>query len=279
MTMAPRLDEKDRFAASREAPIDRAEHLTARRIADVLRHRSAQQRIFLIDDAENIEEAAARGIRLDSMYVASSAPAAARARLCNLVPGVEVTDIDDAVLHSLFGTEKHARCFALARAPRRARLHDLRTATGDILVLDGVRVVGNIGAIIRTACAFGSEGIIVLDSGLRSVLDRRLIRASRGLVFALPVVLTAHTDGVEFLAQSDLSVAVLSAQARTSPSSLREITGRVALVLGGERNGVSDALAAVADHHYGIPMARGVDSLNVSVAAAIGLYARRAAHS
>ncbi|MFC9560608.1 TrmH family RNA methyltransferase [Agromyces sp. NPDC056965] len=255
--------------------IDGARHPEARRIADVLRSRADKPNVFVLDDLENIEQAVACGIELDGLYATVSSSANGPPSLVGVDPDVPVHIIDDAVARSLFGGQKHSRIFALARAPRSPRLFDLIEATGDIIVLDGVRLVGNIGAITRTACALGAAGVILLESGLRTVLDRRLIRASRGLVFATPVILASRAECADFILRTKLPVAALSADALEGLDSIGALTGRLAIVLGGERDGVSSELDALTTHRYAIPMTADVESLNVSVAAGIALYEHR----
>lgn len=247
----------------------------ARRIADVLRARSGNPRVFLIDDAENIREAVAGGVTIDSVYVSPSADLLASAAAA----GHDVPHyvLGDGVARTLFGDQKRSRVFALARAPRQPRLQDLIAATGDIIVLDGVRLVGNIGAITRTACALGASGVVLVDSGLRTIFDRRLIRSSRGLVFATSVVTATRRECVEFLGEEHVTVAALSADAVEPLRSIRSVPGRLALLMGGEREGVSSELDALTTHRYAIPMSPDVESLNVSVAAGIALYEHGAA--
>jgi rRNA methylases len=258
-------------AHSEAQAIDSVRHPVARRIADVLRNRSNKPRVFVIDDAENVEQAIASGIRLDSVYVTHSAAS----DLSTLLPvddDVPKYILEDRVAGELFGDQKRPRVFALARAPRTPVLDDLRGTRGDLVVLDGVRLVGNIGAITRTACALGAAGLILLDSGLRTTLDRRLIRASRGLVFFLPIVLAERRECTEFLRHERISIATLSADAESPLRWLRSVADRVAIVLGSERDGVSHDLDQLANHRYSIPMTPGVESLNVSVTAGIALY-------
>lgn len=252
-----------------------ARHPAARRIADVLRSRSAKPKVCLLDDPENIEQAVASGITLDSLYVTASLCERGFPPLAGVGHDVPLYALDDAVARELFGEHKHARVFALARAPRPSTLRDLVDAEGDVIVLDGVRIVGNIGAITRTACALGSAGLILINSGLRTTLDRRLIRASRGLVFARPIVIADHAECVDFIRHERLKVAALAAGAADPLSSIRMVNERLALVLGSERAGISPELAGITTHRYAIPMTPSVESLNVSVAAGIALYEHR----
>lgn len=255
--------------------IDDARHPAVRRVADVLRNRSPKPKVIVVDDPENIEQAVACGVKLDSMYVTTSAAARRLPALTGVDPDVPLHVLDGAVSRTLFGEQKNGRIFALAHAPRPSRLHDLTGTTGDVIVLDGVRIVGNIGAIVRTSCALGAAGVVVLDSGLGTALDRRLIRASRGLVFATPVVLASRTECADFIRRERLTVAALLAGAAEPLSSIRAVAERLALVLGGEREGVSPELEMLTTRRYAIPMAPNVESLNVSVTAGIALYEHR----
>ena len=92
----------------------------------------------------------------------------------------------------------------------------------------------------------------------------------------MPVVVASRADLARFARREDLSVATLSADASRPLTSIRDDTGRLAIVVGSEREGVSAELGGLSTVRYAIPMAPGVDSLNVSVAAGIALYARRA---
>ena len=240
----------------------------------MLRSRSEKPKVFVLDDPENIGQAAASGIELDSLY-ATASTATRVAALASDYPDVPFHVLDDAVARSLFGEQKHSRVFALAHAPRPPQLRDVIGMTGDIVVLDGVRLVGNIGAITRTACALGASGIVLLDSGLRTALDRRLIRASRGLVFETPVILANRTEFADFVRREKLAVATLEAHAVEPLSAIRRVPRRLVIALGGEREGVSSELDALTTYRYAIPMTPSVESLNVSVTAGIALYEHR----
>ncbi|NUW33073.1 NshR/TsnR family 23S rRNA methyltransferase [Nonomuraea sp. SMC257] len=259
-----------------EAVIESTCHPAVRRVADVLRTPSGAQRVILIDDEENIAQALRCGIRFDSLYATigmESAvpeifiPAGAR--------HVPMHLLSERTVKELFGNDKRSRVFALAHRPRRPTLGDLSDRDGDIVVLDGVRLAGNIGAITRTACALGAAGVVLLDSGLTSVLDRRLIRASRGLVFSLPVVLASRQELRDYLRQQGISVAGLAVDASTPLNVISTVRRRLALLIGGERTGTSDDMDVLAEHRYRIPMTSGVESFNVSVATGIALYERR----
>lgn len=255
--------------------IENPSHPIARRVRDILRAGSSARRTVLIDDEENIVQALRSGVRLESLYFAEHGPVVNEEVLAATISSrIPVHRVSVSTLAAIFGPEKRTRVFALADRPRPRTLADLARMEGDVVVLDGVRLAGNIGAITRSAAALGAAGVILIDSGITSTYDRRLIRASRGLVFSLPVVLSTHQQVADFLRETSIMLVGLAADASAPLAELSEIPGRLALLLGSERAGASEALVALASRHYTIPIDPGIDSLNVSVAGAIALYER-----
>ncbi|NOV98911.1 TrmH family RNA methyltransferase [Isoptericola halotolerans] len=262
-------------AVSGPAPfIDTDRHPAVRRVADVLRSRAPVPRTIVIDDAECIEQAVAAGVRIEAIYATPDRAARAEGLHAG-VPRADRFTVGEDVLRPLLSRDKASRLLALARAPRPSSWGEVAAARGDVLVLDGVRITGNVGAIVRSACAFGAAAVVLIDSGLRSAYDRRVIRASRGLVFAMPVLLADQGELVEFLRSADVLLASLAADAEEPLEGIGRHPDRMAILLGSERRGSSSSLEALADRRYAVSMAPGMDSLNVSVAAALALYERR----
>ncbi|MBA2459410.1 MAG: RNA methyltransferase [Gemmatimonadales bacterium] len=157
--------------------------------------------------------------------------------------------------------------------PRRWRLEDLAPGAGSmLLVLDAVQDPGNVGAILRTALGLGAAGVVALK-GTAELTNPKAVRGSMGALFKLPAV---SADTEEFLAWArDRGVRIWITAAEGEP--LGTTAGRrqlppVALVLGNEGAGVGPALEAAAERRVAIPLAAGVESLNVAVAAGIFLY-------
>ncbi|CAB4788148.1 MAG: hypothetical protein F2718_08525 [Actinobacteria bacterium] len=141
-----------------------------------------------------------------------------------------------------------------------------------LLILEGLVNHTNVGAIIRSAAAFGVDGIL-LDTHCADPLYRRAIRTSMGTVFNMKWArFTDHLDLAERLAESKYDVLAL-----TPLPSARSIRSwrpgeRSALILGTEGDGLSTDAHGIASQELRIPMAAGIDSLNVSAAAAVALY-------
>jgi len=174
----------------------------------------------------------------------------------------------------LFENEKISRVFAIAQIPAPAGLDSLAAIPRDIVVLEDVGISGNIGAIIRTALAFGAGGVVLLNKDPVDIYDRRLIRASRGHVFSLPVVTATTEELLRFCAQREVDILVTMPRADTMIHEISSLPRRLALVFGGEKQGCSQALINAATFRVRIPTNREVESLNVSAAAGITLFCR-----
>ncbi|WP_435299066.1 TrmH family RNA methyltransferase [Timonella sp. A28] len=252
--------------------IDDVRHPAIRRVVDVIRSKSAKPRTLIIDDEENIRQAVSAGLEIESLYVTPRFENAEE--LQQFTKATSLYVLGESAVKTLFKGDKSSRVFVLAKAPRLATWRDVASRTGDVLALDGVRIAGNIGAIIRSASAFDAAGVVLLDSDLTNVFDRRIIRASRGLVFSIPVIIATKEEFTQFLRTEDIPLACLAADGETPLSSISTLDGRISLLLGSERTGASTELEDAAKWRCSVPMNPNVESLNVSVATGIALYAR-----
>lgn len=160
---------------------------------------------------------------------------------------------------------------ALATPPART-LHDVAPHPGDLLLLlDGVQDPSNVGAILRSAEAFGVRAALLL-SGSASPFSARALRASAGSALRVPIVAAlAPEEAVRFCREGD--VLLVGAEAHGGGPPKRPRTGRaIGLVLGSEGHGLTPALEAALEIRVTIPLAPRVESLNAAVAAALLLY-------
>jgi TrmH family RNA methyltransferase len=186
--------------------------------------------------------------------------------------GVLVEDVADAELEALADTE-HPQGVVVVIEPRRWTLSDIRMATGTVvLALDGVQDPGNVGTMLRTALGLGASGMIALK-GTADLTNSKVLRAAMGATFRLPAATASADELVAWGRLQRMEIWVADASGETTDRLPRR-NGRapVALVLGNEGAGVSPSLEAVASRRVAIPLAPGVESLNVAVAAGILLY-------
>lgn len=145
-----------------------------------------------------------------------------------------------------------------------------RGAGALIMVLEGVEKPGNLGAVLRSADAAQADAVIVCDP-LTDLYNPNLIRASIGAVFTVPTVVCSSEECIAFLKEH--RIAILTAQLQDSHLYYdTDMCGPVALVMGTESTGLTQQWRDAADAHIRIPMLGHLDSLNVSVSAAILLF-------
>ena len=139
-----------------------------------------------------------------------------------------------------------------------------------IIVLESVEKPGNLGAILRSAEAAGVDAVIVCDP-LTDMYNPNLIRASIGGVFCVPTAVCSSEECIAFL--KERGITILTAQLQDSYEYYDyDMTRATAIVMGTESTGLTDQWRKAADAHIRIPMLGRLDSLNVSVSAAILMY-------
>ena len=154
---------------------------------------------------------------------------------------------------------------------REMHLEDLELKENPlIMVLESVEKPGNLGAILRSADAAGADAVIVCDP-LTDLFNPNLIRSSIGGIFSVPTVACSSEQAIRWLKANRIQI--LTAQLQDSSyyydTDMREGT---AIVMGTEATGLTDIWREAADAHILIPMLGRLDSLNVSVSAAILLF-------
>ena len=157
------------------------------------------------------------------------------------------------------------------RRPKPAEVSAVCAGARRVAVVDGVVDTTNIGAIFRSAAALGIDAVLLTPSSC-DPLNRRAVRVSMGSVFLVPW--TWVDAGLQSLrelgfrtaamALTDQSVSIDHPALRSEP--------KLAIVLGTEGDGLSDATISRADYVVRIPMAHGVDSLNVAAASAVAFW-------
>ena len=162
---------------------------------------------------------------------------------------------------------------------RKRHLDDLKTGENPLIaVLESVEKPGNLGAVLRSADAAGADAVIICDP-LTDLYNPNLIRASIGAVFTTNVITATSEEAVQWLRRN--GIRILTAQLQDSQWYYdTDMRAGTAIVMGTESTGLTSVWREAADAHIRIPMLGRLDSLNVSVSAAILLYeAVRQRHS
>ncbi|MFI0863425.1 TrmH family RNA methyltransferase [Streptomyces smyrnaeus] len=145
-----------------------------------------------------------------------------------------------------------------------------------VVIMESVNDHTNIGAIFRSAAALGMDAVL-LSPDCADPLYRRSVKVSMGAVFAVPYArLDSWPGGLEAVRDAGFELLALTPDEKAVPidtAVTADGAARVALMLGAEGDGLSARALRAADEWVRIPMAHGVDSLNVGAAAAVAFYA------
>lgn len=139
-----------------------------------------------------------------------------------------------------------------------------------ILLAEGVEKPGNLGAMLRTADGAGVDAVISADP-VTDWGNPNVVRASKGTVFALPVATASTAQTLAWLRGHGVRLVAATPDTRTSYTEV-DLTGRVAIAVGAEKQGLTGEVLAAADEKVAIPMSGAANSLNVATSAAIILY-------
>ena len=139
-----------------------------------------------------------------------------------------------------------------------------------LIVVEAVEKPGNLGAILRTADAAGVDAVVVCDAQA-DVYGPNVVRSSRGTVFSVPLVQAPADQALAFMRGHGIRIVAATPSASAEYTS-EDLAGPVALAVGSESQGLSEFWLEQADIRVRIPMLGKVNSLNVSVAAALLAY-------
>jgi tRNA G18 (ribose-2'-O)-methylase SpoU len=244
------------------------------RLRDVGLRRSleAEHGLFIAEGEKVIRRAVAAGYEPRSFLLAER-------WLDGLRDVVEGTDapafvLDETRLEAVAGYPVHRGALASMHRRPLPPVHEVTATARRVLVLEDIVDHTNVGIIFRSAAALGVDAI-VLSPRCADPLYRRSVKVSMGAVFALPYArLTDWYGGLaELRAQGFRLLALTPAEdAATFDEGVIDNSRRYALLLGTEGDGLSSHWLAEADQAVRIPMASGIDSLNVAAAAAVACY-------
>ena len=249
---------------------------------------AAERRRFIVEGRGNLRVLLERSrFRPASILLGERAFAAMGDALHRHAPGCPIYVAPQALLDRIVGFPIHRGCLAACDRQAAPEAMDLAGAAlaesgsaARIVVLEGITNHDNVGGIFRNAMAFGVGGVLLCPRSC-DPLYRKAIRTSMGGTLCVPFArgeaLPALLRGARGLG---FRVVALDPDERGTEIGgfARESDGPLALLLGTEGEGLSEAALAEADVRVRIPMAPGVDSLNVAVASGIALHALRPQH-
>jgi tRNA G18 (ribose-2'-O)-methylase SpoU len=235
-------------------------------LTDVVRRtkHEPEKGFFLAEGVPVMQRAAAAGYPLRSVLLA------ANRELPEGLPDAPVYQASYDVLEAVTGFHVHRGALAsFSRLPLPSA-DEVLAAAERVLVLEDVNNHTNLGAVFRSAAGLGMDAVL-LSPTCCDPLYRRAVRVSMGEVFALPYAyLDPFPGGLGVLHRHGFQVLAMT-PGGTDLGGL-QVSGRTALLLGAEGPGLTEEAMAASDLRVGLPMARGVDSLNIAAAAAVGCW-------
>ncbi len=258
-------------------PPERITSLQNPRIKQLVKLRDRRPRdeagVFLVEGYRQIRRALEKGVKLTELYFApdwylgENEPALLAQAAAT---GAKLFELTKEAFAKVAYRERPDGLLAVA--PQwRTGLDDLKlSATPFLLVVEAIEKPGNLGTILRSADAAGVDALIVCDP-VTDLFNPNVVRASTGVLFSVPVAIAASDEVRPWLRARGIR-AVVTTPAAEALYTDTDLRGPLALVMGSEQYGLSDAWLREADARVRIPMAGQADSLNVAMATIITLF-------
>ena len=224
-----------------------------------------------IEGLRILEEAIRSGLKFKAVFFSNAGVAKAERLLPQLAAHVETLLLPNKLFSSAVPSDTPQGVAALVKV-KEFNLEDVlaRAGAGPIVIVVGLQDPGNLGTILRSAEAFGAGGV-VMGEGTVNHLNSKVVRASAGSVFRLPIAHSKLDEVIEALQQHGIRRAATSSHEGT-PLPNANLGGPLAILIGSEGTGISRDLLKEVDEIIAIPHSPQVESLNAGVAASIVLY-------
>lgn len=224
-----------------------------------------------IEGSRIVEEAIRSGLKFRAVFFRASSENKAERLLPQLAAHVETLLLPDKLFASAVPTQTPQGVAALVRC-KQFTVEDVlaKWQSGPLLAIAGVQDPGNLGTILRSAEAFGAGGAL-LGQGSASPFNSKVIRASAGSVFRLPLVETDLLCALDQMRQRGLRLVATSSHKGTQLSAAK-LSGPLTIFIGSEGAGLPHDLLCQMSEIIAIPHSPSVESLNAGVAASIVLY-------
>jgi len=235
----------------------------------LLQQKSSERRqsdLFVVEGLRELRHCVSKGYEIESLFFCQQL---LTEQIDNL-RAEQIYEVTPQVYEKIAYRGSTEGVMAVMRM-KHLRLEDLQLREQPlIVVLESVEKPGNLGAVLRSADAAGADAVVVCDP-LTDLYNPNLIRASIGALFTVPTVATDSATCIQFLKQR--GIRILTAQLQDSELYYdTDMRCGTAIVMGTEATGLTNQWREAADAHIRIPMCGRLDSLNVSVSAAILLF-------
>jgi tRNA G18 (ribose-2'-O)-methylase SpoU len=234
------------------------------------RQLEAEHGLFVAEGRLVIRQVLRHRLRVRSILLARNRQESLAGDLAGI--DVPVYVAEPAVLEAVAGFHAHRGVLAAVERPALRPPEDVVASARLVAVLEDVNDHENLGAVFRNAAGLG-VGAVLLSPGCCDPLYRRAVRVSMGHVLSVPWTrLEPWPAGLEWLRRRGFALLALTPDPSAEPLAAAPPALRLAVLLGAEGPGLSPGALAAADRRLRIPLAGGVDSLNLASAAAIAFH-------
>jgi tRNA G18 (ribose-2'-O)-methylase SpoU len=231
--------------------------------------------LFIAEGDLVVRQLAASGLGVRSVFITPNRLGAMGDAMAEFPPGTPIYLAEPPVLNAVVGFNIHRGVLAAGERPPAPDLRQMLGSVRSLVVLEDLANHDNVGGIFRAVGALGGLGRagVLISPRCCDPFYRKAIRVSMGMALRVPSArLEPWPEGLAALKEAGFTLLALTPRPGAAPIDALESIAKPALLLGAEGPGLSEAAMAAADRLVRIPIARGVDSLNVVVAAGIALH-------
>ena len=227
-----------------------------------------------VEGVKEIEMALAGGCGFHSLFcIEGLADQTLLTQILKAHPDIAYFELSEALFSKTAYRESTGGMIAIVRVPA-TELQQLNLPFNPlILIIEGVEKPGNLGAMLRTADAAAVDAVVCCDMP-GDLFNPNTIRASLGTIFTVPLATASGSEVRQWLKANAVKTYCTNLH-KASDYDQEDYTGASAIVVGTEASGVSESWIQFSDRNVKIPMLGKIDSMNVSVAAAIMIYEAR----
>jgi TrmH family RNA methyltransferase len=229
-----------------------------------------EQGLFLVEGLREVVLAKRGGYDIQQLFICPELLKPQPDYSLQELNGIEKIEVTESVYRSVAYRESTEGILATVKLKSHT-LADLTLQPNSlILVIEAVEKPGNLGAMLRTADAAGVDAVIICDNKT-DLYNANVIRSSVGTIFTNSVAVGSAEETISFLKINNVAILAATPEAETVYTK-QNMTTAVAVVVGAEAEGLSSTWKNAATENVCIPMLGQIDSLNVSVSAALLLY-------
>lgn len=215
---------------------------------------------LFLDSPKLIDEAFNAGFKIEFLIVNKEKYNSVKNYNC------EVVEVCNKIFENFTSTESSQGVVAIVKNKK----NELKTPTGNFLVLDGLQDPGNVGTLMRSAVGAGFTSVYLLESV--NTLNEKLVRSSMGAIFKLEIFECTREEFTSFAKENLKEIKIYSCDLTGENIFNAKVSGKFGLILGNEGNGITNEIKKLASKTISIPMKNNLESLNVAVAGSLIMF-------